>query len=330
MLDFKKLAEVTSIEELPEGVNVLINDNGAVKQVPANKVGEMVPDILKKAAESGDGFGYTDGNELHQIDSKYIKKEEIVPEEVSNAVETHGLGYTTEEPVPAINITWDGDTEGREVYELGGYFACKIQDEPLNKNQLIGATISSLGATEVPSVEISDNNIIYLSEDALSISGVISIFNDTEIDTVTLPKGLYFCSAGGVYVSALTKEASTKETVHQIDEKYIPSSGGGGAMMVNASFSDDGVVLDKTYEEISSALPNVNVVVSIEGSGDVSTLSQYILPHTFTLAVGDVTTLYFSVSTLHQSGAGVTYIEIKINSSNEVEATSAHLKEFTP
>lgn len=216
MLDFKKLAEVTSIEELPEGINVLVNDNGVVKQVPANKVGEMVPDILKKAAESGDGFGYTDGNELHQIDSKYIKKEEIAPEEVTNAVETHGMGWTDED-----------------------------------------------------------------------------------------------------------------DTVHQIDEKYIPSSG--GAMIVNASLTDKGdIALDKTYEEISSALPNVVIVVSIEGGGDTPTSTQYILPHTFTLAVGDVTTLYFSCTTFYRLGAGVTYIEIKINSSNEVEATSTNLKEFIP
>lgn len=214
MLDFKKLAEVTSIEELPEGINVLVNDNGVVKQVPANKVGEMVPDILKKAAESGDGFGYTDGNELHQIDSKYIKREELVPEELSNAIETHGVGWTDED-----------------------------------------------------------------------------------------------------------------DTVHQIDQKYIPSSGG-GSMMVNASFTDDyAIVLDKTYEEISSALPNV--AVNLEGEGDFQ--MQYLLPYTMSFTEGGVTTLYFSVSTFYQSSAGPQYAEIKINSSNEeVEFTTAYLQEFTP
>lgn len=214
MLDFKKLAEVTSIEELPEGINVLVNDNGVVKQVPANKVGEMVPDILKKAAESGDGFGYTDGDELHQIDSKYIKREELVPEELSNAIETHGMGWTDED-----------------------------------------------------------------------------------------------------------------DTVHQIDEKYIPSSGGGGSMMVNASYSDDGVVLDKTYEEILSALPNV--AVNVEGEGDFQI--QYILPYAMSFTADSVTTLYFSNLTFYQSSAGPQYAEIKINSSNEeVEFTTAYLQKFTP
>lgn len=146
------------------------------------------------------------------VDSKHV--------ELDNAIETHGLGYTTEEEVPAINITWDGNTEGREAYDLGVVIACKIQGEPLNKNQLIGATISFVTAAETTSIELSDNDLIYSSEDVLAISSfAMSILNDTE----TLPKGLYFYSAGGDYVSALTKEASTVETVYKIDEKYIPS-----------------------------------------------------------------------------------------------------------
>lgn len=264
MLDFKKLAEVTSIEELPEGINVLVNDNGVVKQVPANKVGEMVPDILKKAAESGDGFGYTDGDELHQIDSKYIKKEEIVPEEVSNAVETHGMGYTTEEEIPGFNITWDGNTEGRETYEVDGIIVCKIQDEPISKNRIIGAMMSF---SEDGSIELSDDHIEYLSEDAFTISTIsLSVFNDTEIaDGVVVPKGLYFFKAGGVYVTSITKEASTQEVVHQIDEKYIPSE----FMVVKLTEDRDGnLTADKTFQEIYSACPNV--VVELNASESIT------------------------------------------------------------
>lgn len=321
MLDFKKLAEVTSIEELPEGINVLVNDNGVVKQVPANKVGEMVPDILKKAAESGDGFGYTDGNELHQIDSKYIKREELVPEELSNAIETHGMGYTNEEEVPAINIAWDGNIEDREHFIGGDVTYVKVADAIFNDiSELYGAKIVR-GSEEVI---LDDNNCPY--DEGCYILSSFGVY--VPIDDGDISEGLYFIKGTNNYTSSLTKEASTQEVVHQIDQKYIPSSGGGGSMMVNASFTDDyAIVLDKTYEEISSALPNVTV--NLEGEGDFK--MQYILPYTMSFTEDDVTVLYFSNLSFYQSSAGPQYAEIKINSSNEeVEFTTAFLQEFTP
>lgn len=137
-------------------------------------------------------------------------------------------------------------------------------------------------------------------------------------------------------VKAITKEVtklSNKFTQYQkkltagdnitIENNVISASGGGGAMMVNASFSDDCVVLDKTYEEISRALPNV--VVNLENTGDVQ--AQYIMPYAFSFTANDVTALYFSVSTFYQSNSGVTYMEIKIDSNNETEITSIILKE---
>lgn len=253
MLDFKKLAEVTSIEELPEGINVLVNDNGVVKQVPANKVGEMVPDILKKAAESGDGFGYTDGNELHQIDSKYIKSEELLPEELSNAIETHGMGWTSrEEPVPAINITWDGDTEGREAILYDQYY--KVSDEAISKEDIVGATVSLV-------VEQSDTESIIITEDniapydnypmyGIQFGDYVSIYVVSEnfvMSDEELHKGVYFFESNDYYVSSLTKEGSTGEVVHQIDKKYLPETA--SPELINA-MNDGGLGWSRAIPEI--------------------------------------------------------------------------------
>lgn len=40
-----------------------------------------------------------------------------LPEEVKNAVETGGLGYTEEEVIPGFDIQWDGNIEGKEPHQ---------------------------------------------------------------------------------------------------------------------------------------------------------------------------------------------------------------------
>lgn len=228
MLDFKKLAEVTSIEDLPEGINVLVNDGGVVKQVPANKVGEMVPDALKKAAESGDGFGYTDGNELHQIDSKYIKKEDLVPEEVAYAIENDGIGYMYEGEIPAINITWDGDTEDRDSIDDTFY---KVSNNILTTKELIGSMLS-YNNSEYSSFEITAETIegsdgecfIIICDPNSGDEVVYEVLGDIEYSDVTIHKGIYFLAEDGLFVSSITKEASIEEMPHKIDKIYMPDS----------------------------------------------------------------------------------------------------------
>lgn len=199
-----------------------------------------------------------------------------VPPEVTNAVETHGMGYTTEEPVPAINITWDGDTEGREAVFDDQYY--KVSDEPISKENIVGATVSFVEESDTESIIITEDNIktygsyplyfIQLENDAVLIY-VIS--ENLEISDEELHKGVYFFGVKEYdnYVSSLTKEASTQETVHQIDSKYIPSSGGVvDTIKLTASYDEeeDAMIVTLVTPE-SDVIANINNIKFAEIDG---------------------------------------------------------------
>lgn len=146
------------------------------------------------------------------------------------------MGWTDEEPVPAINITWDGDTEGRESVFENKFF--KILDNDIPDSVIEGGNVELIYGENVLSGDAFIDSSPFPTITSFgfhneSAAGgafnnqIIVIHENTIIEEMELSKGVYFNKeTSGVYISRLHKEASTVETVHQIDEKYIPSSGG--------------------------------------------------------------------------------------------------------
>lgn len=163
-----------------------------------------------------------------------------------------GYGYTSE---PAFEpITWDGDTEGRTSFADMFY---KVSDNPISKTDIIGGTyeISDGSTHQINQESISDLGTVYDVDGDMLIA-----LEDSIVEEMSIEQGVYFIytsdeiSTG--YITSLTPALS----IHKIDSKYLPQSG--GTMMVNITIDENsgGYVADKTYNEIMDAI-NMGIVV---------------------------------------------------------------------
>lgn len=133
------------------------------------------------------------------------------------------FGEETHEP-----LVWDGNTEGRELYDSGNYIMCKISDEVFTAEQLIGGTLKlcDTNTGEIIDIPITVDEIKPLA----SGTGIccfeyffISTTDTKVADTITLPSiGTYLgkMTPVGPYTSEITFPSQVKK----IDEKYIPDT----------------------------------------------------------------------------------------------------------
>lgn len=202
-----------------------------------------------------------------------------LPTSISNAIETHGLGWTETEEKAGFDIQWDANTEGLETIPAAeGVSLYKVSDvlDIMNPiDNLIGANfISSTGE----SATVTEEDMITYEEDKVfglnETSFVTIALEDGHIGDVDISKGVWFTYAPNYdfYVTRFYKEASTEEVVHQIDQKYIPggSGGGEGNLIVTAEAESDmsTIVASSTYSEMVSALlsgRNVTLVFTVKG-----------------------------------------------------------------
>lgn len=118
-------------------------------------------------------------------------------------------------------ITWDGNTEGREI--LGGvanYGYAKVSDELLTIDNVIGGTVTAYEDGESYEFIITRDMINFEDENGFSVDDlIIVIHTPTENETT----GVYFTYTTGEYtghVSSLTYGSSSIKT---LDSKFIGS-----------------------------------------------------------------------------------------------------------
>lgn len=149
---------------------------------------------------------------------------------LANAKTTGGFGYT--EQGEQTVITWDGDTEGRDNFTLnfglGEVSYYKVSEK--SDNYTDSAVVGFADTDEREAVK-SDGNGAFMYWDGESIlvvvadGGDFSLYNG--VITGDAPSaGVYFMNfaQAEVVVSSLTY--GTPDTIHTIDEKYLPASGG--------------------------------------------------------------------------------------------------------
>lgn len=148
------------------------------------------------------------GETIHKIDNKYLPD--------------GGFGYT--EQGNQTVITWDGDTEGRVVIPAGGNsYIVKVSDKVPSYDELIDSEIiKNTGGTAIVSADNVTHTDEYLSFAVDSYFMCFVALNDNiTVSGVQLPeRGVYFSFFSGRYISSLTY--GTPDTVHKIDEKYLP------------------------------------------------------------------------------------------------------------
>lgn len=193
-----------------------------------------------------------------------------LPPEVSNAVETHGMGWTSEEEI--TEITWDGIVDDTSLLLMDmGHLAAEVN---IDVNGLIGksASIVSNGEetvhiiTSVSEMEEMEGIIfVYADDDPVAV-----YLPETIVDVETFKAGIYLPTFDtdmhdgqqSSYVSALEIPAIAQEVVHQIDSKYTPESpfkitltpiGQTGAFWTCS--------VDKTVEEISQAILDGRIII---------------------------------------------------------------------
>lgn len=189
-----------------------------------------------------------------------------------------GYGYT--ESGEQTTITWDGDTDGRVVIASLFY---KISELTPTIEEMIGGVIyTKTGDDGIFQEEITSDSITTLSEHVYSANGygqsrvLVALEND-EIEGNIVERGMYYSKEGSgvlsVYITSLTY--GTPDTVHKIDEKYLPK---GFIVNVVGTESNSGntyLIFDKTDEEIYNALDN-GITVKLNYNG---TNLQYDLNH---------------------------------------------------
>lgn len=253
-----------------------VNDLNSIPQGSGGGIPEAPIDNKQYARKNGDW-------------SEVESSGEDIPPEVSNAVETHGIGWTDEEVVEGFDITWDGDITGLDVIENAVYKVAEI-DSITSASDLIGSVMEVVGmGFDSPHIFSSaditteDNKVFMCLVESSAI--IFVAFEDGTAYDIPFTKGVWFTeSTETAYVSRLYKEASTQEVVHQIDQKYIPQSSG-GAMFVTVVFDDNLVgTADKTLSELVTAYESgMNVIATIEA---------------FNMTIGKVTCMQYAQGNL--------------------------------
>lgn len=147
---------------------------------------------------------------------------------VENAKQTGGFGYT--EQGEQTVITWDGNTEGKQMVSIGEFKLYKIAELTPTIDEVIGGVIyTKSGDDGTFQTKITANSITAISEHLYKINGfgqnmVVVALEYSEIQGVTFERGVYFNKSGSgalsQYIISITY--GTPDTVHKIDEKYLP------------------------------------------------------------------------------------------------------------
>ena len=148
---------------------------------------------------------------------------------VENAKQTGGFGYT-EHGNQAV-ITWDGNTEGKQMVSISDEIKLyKIAEFTPTTDEVIGGVIyTKSGNDGTFSTEITADSIVPMSEQVYQINGygqnrVVVALEYSEIATLKFERGVYFNKSGrgtsSKYIKSITY--GTPDTVHKIDKKYVP------------------------------------------------------------------------------------------------------------
>lgn len=226
---------------------------------------------INEVAASGGGISDApiDGKPYARKDGAWIEVEASTPTEVTNAIETGGIGWTD-----GGTITWDGDTTGRDSFEIyENKYLYKVSDAIISMTdfkQMSG--FDDGGNPMVITAQVWADYIVEFDDAFFALyvfSGTAGNYDATLSDeehfSFTVPSaGTYFFKDP---VEPVMITAAEYGTVHKIDEKYLTAVG--SKFTVTVSNNDGVVSADKTLDEIKVAFDAGRLVVAHYGSEQI-------------------------------------------------------------
>jgi hypothetical protein len=214
---FKKISGTEQVEDVASTANVLIEDNGDIKRVPASQIGSVKTINGMEADENGN----VEVEISEQVQANLMQNDETAPDYVKGRTHwlEHEYGKLLEiEAMEVDNMGYTGNYYSVENYPLqlveGLEYEVIINDisytVPCIFTYHYGTPVPCLGNPDILSYwgyESSENNglpfVIYVYEPDTNMNSVQICINDW--------------NPAHIIVNGFT------ETVHQIDKKYLPT-----------------------------------------------------------------------------------------------------------
>ena len=122
-------------------------------------------------------------------------------------------------------ITWDGDTAGREAVQLGDGALWKISDTIYPPDGIIGSTFTIMrnGVPEdivITDKMFRDTSSVFPGTWSVSLEGPPVLGSGPALDSVGSSGGLYYLKTDSFYVSSLSLVSTV---LKEIDPKYLPA-----------------------------------------------------------------------------------------------------------
>lgn len=239
MANLKNIADLP-VAESAEGLNLIVNDNGAAKQIAASAVGaqadfavadENSPAFIKNKPKVVQAdFAVTDETSPAFIKNKpaVAQADWAVKDETNPAHLKNKPFYDTRE-YGNITLAFDGDMTGKEVVQIfETSYAVKLSDKVPSKEELIGASVSLVQGGETMTIEVTSDMIEDDGNGNLLVAEAYMVVPDSQDnDTFPLSRGVWgVCAVENGVTVFYTKELSWYGVVSgelkKIEEKYIP------------------------------------------------------------------------------------------------------------
>ncbi len=223
MANLKNITELPVVESA-DGLNLIVNDNGAAKQIAVSAVGvqadfavsdENSPAFIKNKPQ----VAQADWSEIDESSAAFVKNKPFY--------DTREYGNNT--------ITFDGNITGKETISLGeqngaSAYLVKLSDRVATYEEVVGGSATM--------VEDGNARTVTITEDMLEvnpINGMIADPNGTviivpengELNGLSLTKGIWsLCvqvdGASAMYISNLSWYGAISGELKKLDAKYLP------------------------------------------------------------------------------------------------------------
>ena len=251
--EFKKIADLERVTEVPEGANVLIETEGATKRLPSTAI--------------NNGYSKEEVYNKTEADEKYLTKETIAKPDW-NQNDENAADYVknrTHWSEELYRYIWDGNTEEKTIITPEGapVSYVKVTNDILTAEDLIGATMIVNGVAEngfpLAPEAILDETCVFDNGDGFvyvswEIPVVMAFDKAMSVDSIEFPSAgvyvMYVPSADPTSTPIYCSELS-KTVVHKLDKKFLPDNIGGIKYVTIGMDDNDNYTASATYDEIS-------------------------------------------------------------------------------